>query len=209
MPHCDPLRKMFTVTGLQNVHFSNTHPNPRISLCQKYAATFRQADIILQPSFSYRKHKFARIKLYLLEHSSATQMRTKQDFQVTFSSCCGTSPTVHQEFKETSQAEDAFLHLLEQTCGQPPQIQASWQKYICMSNRETHSLAQNVVPSLQLASQPGKAAAPAGAHQSDPGFAAGATSLENNSYTGTLRFQDQPILPTKARSKWDSREMWP
>lgn len=46
-----------------------------------------------------------------------------------------------------------------------------------MSNRETHSLAQNVVPSLQLESQPGKAAATAGAHQTDPGFAGGATSL--------------------------------
>lgn len=67
----------------------------------QYAATFKQAEIIPQPSFSYRKHKFAKIKLYFMENSSATLMRTGQAFQVTFSSCPGISPTFHQEFKKT------------------------------------------------------------------------------------------------------------
>lgn len=65
----------------------------------QYAATFKQAEIILQPSFSYRKHKFAKIKLYFMENFSATLMRAGQAFQVTFSSCRGISPPIHQEFK--------------------------------------------------------------------------------------------------------------
>lgn len=95
----------------------------------QYTATFKQAEIILQASFSYKKHKFAKIKQYFMENSSATLMRTGQAFQVTFSSCHGISPTVHQELKKTWQAEDAFrifLHPLEQTCGQLAQIQVFW-----------------------------------------------------------------------------------
>lgn len=48
----------------------------------QYTATSKQAEIIPQGSFSYRKYKLTKIKLYFMENSSATLMRTWQAFQV-------------------------------------------------------------------------------------------------------------------------------
>lgn len=111
-------------------------------------------------------------------------MRTGQAFQVTFGSCHGISPTIHQE----SERPDKLKMLSGSSCNYCGQLGVSMgctapdsgKNTLCfyVSDRETLNLAQCVVPQfLQLVSQPGKAAATAGAHQSDPVFAADTTSL--------------------------------
>lgn len=126
MPHSDPLRKMFTVTGCtaKCSLFQHSSKPKDITMPNQYAATSNKKKKKKKSSsnqvFPIENTNFPKLN-YISWKYSATLIRTGQAFQVALSSSCGISPTIHQEFKKTSQVEDAFrifLHLLESICGQ-------------------------------------------------------------------------------------------
>lgn len=157
-----------------------------------------------------------------MENFSATLMRAGQAFQVTFSSCRGISPPIHQEFKRPDKPKmlsgPSRTHHSEPAASWGlvwaalPQIQVFWWKHImCLCTKQRNSqlgTTRGTTESLQLVSD-----RQGSSHSWSPPASSWVCWCYNisgdNSYTGTFRFQDQPILPTKASSKWGSGEMWP
>ena len=145
----------------QNVHISNIHPKERISLCQISKPQLSSESKVFQQRFSYRNHKFARIKTFHVK-TLMTLMKIRLAFKLHW---LPAMPTGYQEFKGRDKLKTLpgiLLHLLQQTHCQvigtscflevslgctAPGYKSSEKNtlYSEMPNGETHNFAQYVV----------------------------------------------------------------